>query len=138
VRRLTLLLVAGAFAVVLAACGSDDPPVVTAGLDTRTVTVGEVEVTITPTRVDASGAEFDIALDSHSVELDLDIADRATLTIDDQAWTQPTWEGSGSGSHHLEGTLGFTAAGPAAGDAVLSLEGLDEPVAARWALTEGT
>lgn len=135
-RRLSPLLVAGAFVVALAACGSDDPPVAAAGLDTRTVTVGEVEVTMTPTRVDDAGASFAIVLDTHSVELDLDIADTATLTVDGQAWTAPAWNGAGPGGHHREGTLTFTAAGAASGDAVLTIEGLDEPATARWALPE--
>lgn len=137
-RRLTPLLVAGAFAVVLAACGSDDPPVAAAGLDTRTVTIGEVEVTITPTRVDDTGASFAVVFDTHSVDLDLDVADTVTLTVDGKAWTDPTWDGAGPGGHHREGTLTFTAAGPANGDAVLTIEGLDEPATAQWALPEGT
>lgn len=137
-RRLTLLLVAGALALVLAACGSDDAPVAATGLDTQTVTVGEVEVTITPTRVDDTGAAFAVAFDTHSVDLDLDIADTATLTVDGRAWNDPTWDGTGPGGHHREGTLTFTAASPATGDAVLTIEGLDEPATARWALPEGT
>jgi hypothetical protein len=124
--------------ILLAACGSDDPPATATELETRTATVGEVETTIIPTRIDASGAEFDIALDTHSVDLDIDIARQTTLTIDDQPWTKPTWAGTRAGGHHLEGTLAFTAAGPAAGVAVLTIEGLDEPVTARWALSEGT
>ena len=137
-RRLTLLVVAGAFAAVLAACGSDDPPVAAAGLDTRTVTVGEVEVTITPTRIDHTGAAFAVAFDTHSVDLDLDVPDAVTLTVDGQVWTDPAWDGTGPGGHHREGTLTFTAASPAEGDAILTIEGLDEPATARWALREGT
>jgi hypothetical protein len=132
------MLVAGALAVVLAACGSDDPPVAAAGLDTQTFTVGEVELTITPTRVDDTGAAFTVAFDTHSVDLGLDIANTATLTVDGQAWTDPAWDGDGPGGHHREGTLTFTAAGPAEGDAVLTIDGLDEPATARWALPEGT
>ena len=137
-RRLTHALAAAALGLVLAGCGGDDPPATAVGLDARTTTVGEVEVTITPSRIDAAGADFDIVLDTHSVDLDLDVAGGATLNVDDEPWVQPIWEGSGAGSHHLEGTLTFTAAGPAAGDAVLTLDGLDEPVTARWALPEGT
>ena len=137
-RRLTPLLVAGAFAVVLAACGNDDPPVAAAGLDARTVTAGEVEVTVTPTRIDDTGATFAVAFDTHSIELDLDVTHTVTLTVDGQAWTDPAWDGTGPGGHHREGTLTFSAAGRASGDAVLTIEGLDEPATARWALPEGT
>ncbi len=105
---------------------------------TVTVTVGEVEATVVPTRVDSTGAEFDITLDTHAVDLDVDIARQATLTIDGRPWTRPAWDGEGAGSHHLEGTLTFTADGPAAGDAMLTIDGLDDPIIARWALPEGT
>lgn len=138
-RRLTTTLVMTiALLMLVVACGEDDPPVAAAGLETRTVTVGEVEVTIVPTRIGTTGAEFDIAFDTHSVDLDLDIAGQATLTVGGQPWTDPTWAGGGPGGHHREGMLTFTADGPVAGDAELRIEGLDEPVIARWALPEGT
>lgn len=137
-RGLSALLVAGAFVVALAACGTDDPPVAAAGLETRTVTVGEVEVTITPTRFDDAGASFAVEFDTHSVDLDFDVDDAATLTVEGKAWTDPAWDGTNPGGHHREGTLTFTAAGPANGDAVLTIEGLDEPATARWVLPEGT
>ena len=136
-RRLTAALTASALAVALASCGNDDPPVAAAGLDTQTVTVGEVELTITPTRVDDAAASFDIVFDTHSVDLDLGVAETATLTIDGEPWTDPAWVGAGPGGHHREGTLTFDAAGPTTGDAVLTIEGLDEPATARWALPEG-
>ena len=135
-RRLTSALVAAAL-VVLASCGGGDPPVTTAGLEAQTVTVGAVEVKITPTRLDATGAAFEIAFGPHSVNLDLDIAQQATLTINDEPWPAPTWDEAGPSGHHREGTLTFTAAGPADGDAVLSIAGLDAPVTARWALPKG-
>ena len=137
-RRLTSALVVTALVLLVAACGGDDPPAAADGLETRTATVGAVDVTITPTRVDATGATFDLAFDTHSVDLDLDIARQATLTVDGQPWNDSAWDGTGPGGHHREGTLTFTAAGPAAGDAVLSIEGLDGPVTARWALPEGS
>jgi hypothetical protein len=138
VRRLTHALLVVALVIALAACGDDESPAPAAGLDMRTVTVGEVEVTITPARVDATGAEFDLGFDTHSVDLDLDIARRATFTVGGQPWTDPIWDGAGPGGHHREGTLAFSSTGPAAGDAVLTVEGLDEPVTARWALPEGS
>ncbi len=86
----------------------------------------------------ACTASFAVVFDTHSVDLDLDITDTVALTVDGQAWTDPAWEGTGPGGHHREGTLTFSAAGPANGDAVLTIEGLDEPVTAQWALPEGT
>jgi len=138
VRSLTSALVAAALAVLFAACGGDAPTVAAAGLEERTVTVGAVEVKITPTRLDATGADFDVTFDTHSVNLDLDVAHQATLTINDKTWTEPVWDGAGAGGHHREGTLTFTTAGPADGEAVLTIAGLDEPVTARWALPNRT
>lgn len=137
-RRLTSALAVSALLVVFAACSGDDPPGAATDLGTRTVTVGEVEVTITPTRLDTNGAAFTIAFDTHSVDLDLDVADHATLTVDRQTWTDPAWNGSGPGGHHREGALTFVSSGPVAGDAVLTIDGLDEAVTARWALSEGS
>lgn len=73
-----------------------------------------------------------------SVELGLDVARRATFTVGGQPWTDPVWDGAGPGGHHREGTLVFTSTGPPTGDAVLTVEGLDEPLTARWALPQGT
>ena len=88
-RRLTHALLVVALVIALAACGDDESPAPAAGLDTRTVTAGEVEVTITPARVDATGAEFDLAFDTHSVDLDLNIARRATFTVGGQRRPRP-------------------------------------------------
>jgi hypothetical protein len=96
-----------------------------------------VTVTITPTRIDATGAEFAVAFDTHSVDLDLDVAANAALTVDGTDWTDPSWDGAAPGGHHREGTIRFTASGPARGDAVLTIRGLDELVTATWTLPEG-
>ncbi len=137
-RRLTSAIVAAALTVLIAACGGDAPLVAAPGLERRTVTVGAVEVKITPTRLDATGADFDVTFDTHSVNLELDVAHQATLTINDRAWTNPVWDGAGPSGHHRQGTLTFTTAGPAEGEAVLTIAGLDEPVTARWALPNRT
>lgn len=135
-RRLTWTLAAGvalAAALVLSACGGDDGTG-GAGLAARTATAGSVEVTITPIRLDANGAAFTVAFDTHSGALDLDVAAHARLTVAGTDWGDPTWTGGGPGGHHRAGTLRFAAAGAARGAARLAIDGLDQPVAATWSL----
>lgn len=135
-RRLTLAaLILGA--LLLAACAGDDSPTAVAGLPARQVDTGDISVTITPTRLDDTAAEFAIAFDTHTTDLDLDVSSAATLEIDGTAWTSPTWTGDGPGGHHREGALRFEPTGSPAGTATLTLTGLDDPVVATWDLTEG-
>jgi len=132
-RRLTVLAFAVAL-VSLAACGSDDngPPT---GLATRTIEAGEVTVEIGPLSIDDRGAAFEIVMDTHSVELDMDIAKDASLEVGGEDWTDARWKGDGPSGHHREGTLSFDAGGPANGTARLELGGFDASVVAEWVLT---
>lgn len=110
---------------------------VPARLEARTIEAGEVTVEIEPRRLDDRGAVFGVAFDTHSVELDLDVAANATLTVDGSAWPGAAWEGDSPDGHHREGTLRFNAGGAAAGRAALTLTGLSAPVEATWTLPEG-
>lgn len=139
-RRLTRLawlaaLVALAV-VVLTACGGDgdDGPGSADRLPTRTVEVGEVTVKVTPVRIDRRDAEFKVAFDTHSVELDLDVADAARLTVGGTQWDGPVWDGDGPSGHHREGTLRFAARGDPTGTARLQIDGLADPVTTTWEL----
>jgi len=134
-RRVRIALAIGV--ALLAACSRDDTPVPAAGPSAREVAAGEVNVTITPTRIDTEVAEFTVAFDTHTVDLDLDVAANAALTIDGTDWVDPTWDGARPGGHHRQGTIRFTAGGPASGHAVLTIGGLDEPVTASWTLPAG-
>ena len=128
-----------AVALVLASCG-DGNGTPAAGdataLATRTIEAGAVTVKITPRAIDDSGATFDVALDTHSVELDMDLADRASLEVDGESWSGATWNGDGPSGHHREGTLAFDAGGTAERSATLTMEGFPEPVQASWDLGE--
>jgi len=141
VRRRLILV--GALAVVvlvgggllIASQGSDDAvdTVDAAGLAARTTSAGEVDVEIRPRRIDDGGAVFAITLDTHSVELDMDLTE-ATLEVAGAAWAVAGWSGDGPSGHHREGELRFDPAGPASGTARLVLAGFDEPVEASWDL----
>lgn len=93
---------------------------------------GEVTVEATLRQLDDTVAVVRVVFDTHAVELDLDVAAGATLTVGGTTWPTGGWEGDGPGGHHREGELRFSAAGPAEGDAVLSIGGLSEPVTFRW------
>jgi hypothetical protein len=58
-------------------------------------------------------------MDTHSVELDMDLATLATLTTDTGLTLQPTLWDAPKGGHHAEGTLTF----PASLDAKAVLDG---------------
>lgn len=138
-RRLILTVAVVTVAgLVLTGCGSDgDSDVATGspgtGLAARTVTAGEIDVTIEPAQLDAEGATFEIILDTHAVELSMDLT-QARLDVGGTAWEVAGWTGDGPSGHHREGQLRFTAAGPAEGTARLTLAGFSEPVEATWEL----
>lgn len=76
---------------------------------TQTKEGGNVTVIVTPQEL-ATGkpATFQIVFDTHSVNLDFDVAAAAGLR-DEQGNTYgpATWKGDPPGGHHREGTLSF-------------------------------
>ncbi len=138
-RRLTLAA-AGIGALVggllLASCGGDDgEPAATSatGLDARSLRAGEIDITIEPRQLDDEGAVFAVTLDTHSVELSMDLA-AAELSVDGTPWPVAGWAGDGPSGHHREGELRFEAAGSARGAAHVTLAGFPNPVEASWDL----
>jgi hypothetical protein len=72
---------------------------------------GAVEVDIQPLNLNQVGEmlEFEVSLNTHSVDLDMDLAELARLSTDDgQAAAALLWD-SPRGGHHLTGTLSFPA-----------------------------
>lgn len=134
-RRLTLLVLLAAAVALLAACSTGGEPKPAAGLEARTVEIGGLEVTVTPTQLDDRGAAFTVVFDTHTGAPTVDVAANATLTLDGTAWTAPAWSGDGPGGHHRTGTLRFTPAGPARGTARLTIDGLDQPLEVTWQLS---
>lgn len=123
------------------ATNSADGPAVAsaAGLDTKTISAGPVEVRVTPRRMDSTRAVFALDLDNHQVELTGDYTAGTTLTVTNQRWDTAAWDGDGPGGHHRTGTLTFrpTAAGASqvpSGAVVLRIGGLPAPVELRWQL----
>ncbi len=129
--------------VALAGCGTSTSPATdatAASSPDRTVKVkvGEVKVGLDLRRLDADGAVFEIVFDTHSVELDQDLARDARLVVGDTTWPYAAWTGDGASGHHREGELRFTAAGPVVGTITLTIGGLPGPVTATWEAEELT
>lgn len=78
---------------------------------TQTKEEAAVTVRVTPLNLDAASAvtlDFEIALDTHSVDLAYDMLSVVTLRSDTGEEVQPTkWDGPAGGGHHLSGTLSF-------------------------------
>lgn len=75
----------------------------------KTVDGGSVSVTVTPLAL-APGAPvaFDVAMNTHSVELKDDLLKVSVLRDEWGAEAAPiAWEGAGPGGHHRAGTLKF-------------------------------
>lgn len=134
-RRKALLLGLIVLLLVLAACGSNQPttgtetatelpasPAPTAGADeaqpaqpadlTQSAEAGAVTVQVTPLNLhelQAAALDFQIVMDTHSVDLDVDLAQTAVLRIGDQEIAANDWQASAGGGHHVEGTLSFPA-----------------------------
>jgi hypothetical protein len=122
-------------AVVAVSCGGGSDgskPTPVPGLAARTLRAGDVEVKVTPQQFDARTARFEVVFDTHSVELDLDVAAGSTLTVGGRSWGAARWTGDGPGGHHRRGTLEFAAAGPAGGAVKLAITGLAAPVVVEW------
>ena len=62
---------------------------------------------------DVLDVAFAIKLETHSVELDFNLAERATLTIGDATFTATSWEPDAPSGHHITGVLRFTIDHPA-------------------------
>ena len=89
---------------------SEEPASASNGL-TRSDAQGAVTVNVTPLNLDnpSDQLEFDVALETHSVDLSMDLATLATLTTDTGLTVQATTWDAPRGGHHVEGKLLFPA-----------------------------
>jgi hypothetical protein len=83
---------------------------------------GMVMVQVTPTNLGtpADTLEFDVAMNTHSVNLSMDLATLATLTTDTgSSLPASKWDAPPGGGHHVSGILSF----PSTQDGKYILEG---------------
>jgi hypothetical protein len=78
----------------------------------RTDSQGAVTVEVTPLDLDKPGntLKFDVAMNTHMVNLSMDLLTLATLTTDTGLNIQPTLWDAPKGGHHVDGTLSFPTA----------------------------
>ena len=96
----------------VAAPAINEAPAVTAALgDTLVDEQGAVSVAVTPLNVGpgATTLDFEIAMNTHSVDLGMDLAALATLVADTGVQvTADVWDAP-RGGHHVSGVLSFPA-----------------------------
>jgi hypothetical protein len=86
---------------------------------------GAVIVTVTPLNLDRPGdtIDFEVAMDTHSVDLSMDLAALASLSTDTGVTVTPTLWDAPMGGHHVTGKLSFpvTTGGTSVIDGVQAL-----------------
>ncbi len=77
---------------------------------TQTDTQGAITVEITPENLEQPGNTliFDVTLDTHSIDLSMDLAQLATLTTDSGTTIQALNWDAPRGGHHVTGKLSFS------------------------------
>ncbi len=73
---------------------------------------GMVSIEVIPTDLGSATdtLDFDVAMNTHSVDLSMNLATLSTLTTDTGATVPASvWEAPGGGGHHVRGTLVFPA-----------------------------
>jgi hypothetical protein len=79
-------------------------------LSTQRDDAGRVEIDVTPLALNGNTWEFEVALNTHSVDLGFDLTEVGALRCDQgQEFEAVAWEGSGPGGHHRSGVLKFAA-----------------------------
>jgi hypothetical protein len=79
---------------------------------TRTDSQGQVTVTVIPINLEnpSDTLIFDVSMNTHSVNLTMDLSKLARLTADNGKSAQVAqWDGPSSGGHHVGGKLSFPA-----------------------------
>lgn len=88
---------------------------------------GEVNVTVTPLdiRPDLDAWDFQVVMDTHTVELDEDLIQAAVLTDETGREFSPSgYEGDPPGGHHRAGVLRFEPVSPFPQSVILKLRGV--------------
>lgn len=88
---------------------NETPTTIAPSWETKEQAGGNVTVLVTPITLRPQfPASFDVAFETHSVELDFDIENVVILTDERGTRYTPHWQGSPPGGHHRKGTLVFT------------------------------
>ena len=131
-HRTTVLMVA-LLVVASAACTSaTETAASNSGYPERTATAGAIDIKARPLTVDSTGARVEVSFDSHAASFDAEPTQAITLDVNGIRWPAASWDGDPPAGHHRQGTIRFTASGPAAGTATLVVGDLPQPVLFTW------
>lgn len=135
---LIILLVLGAM-VVLGTTAKPDQTEATQSsplLAAQTKTIGAVDVTVTPKTISAGESPvFELALDTHSVELEYDFTQIVTLSDNENNRYQAMKWSGGNGGHHLSGELTFDSLSTKAKTITLTIDNIaDQSTSFMWNL----
>lgn len=99
-----------------------------AGFETREQSDGNVTVIVTPEALAAGKpATFQMVFDTHSVDLDFDVAAAAELRDEKgNAYGAAVWSGDPPGGHHRKGTLTFSKPMTQASNVTFTLKDIAE------------
>ena len=90
-----------------------EPVTRTFDLKLQTNNEGPVTVTVSPRKsTNADTLEFEIILETHSVELSEDLIKSAVLTANNKNYEPIAWDGDPPGGHHRSGILKFKSIFP--------------------------
>ena len=92
-------------------------------LEGKTSDEGGVKVSIQPLDIQSSEWTFGVVMDTHTGDLDANLAKSATLVGgSEKIFTPIRWEGAPPGGHHRQGTLVFQAITPRPGSITLTIK----------------
>jgi hypothetical protein len=119
-------------------------PAPTLAATPQNATAGAITIEAVPLATDELlDITFEITLETHSVELDFDLAELATLTIGETSFPAISWTPDAPSGHHVAGTLHFTIDHPAhavlaeVDEVTLELRDIDgQQVTLRFAVSE--
>lgn len=90
-----------------------EPPATNGGFSTEPIAdeQGAVSVELTQLNLNEPGEtlDFRVGMNTHSVELDMNLAENATLSTDTGLTIAPAKWDAPSGGHHVAGTLSFAS-----------------------------
>ena len=101
-------------------------------LPPETMRAGDVTIKLTPRQISDRWAVFEISMDTHSTDLDVDVAKAARLRVGGIEWPEGRYTGDGPGGHHREGVLRFRGVSTSQGAIRLTINAFGDSVTARW------